>query len=160
MMANLGNVVNITANIATSAAVLILIYQIRGESRERSLSSFLYIHDFLCADELLLARNEVRTKLYRLPYEFWSDDQKEMANKVCVSYDQLGTLFRLRIVNKKFQRAIFDSPWGQSILDQFQALAPHLDSSQTPTQTGREYFRDFNWLYEQSAKRRQHGIGS
>lgn len=137
-------------SIISSLAVLVAVIQLVRETKSQNLSAFFYLHEYLSREELSYARLIVRKHLYKKPYDKWTAEDKEYANKVCSSYDQAGLLMSSNAINKKLSQEFLDSSWGQSVIDQFEALLPYLDDLQTPNQTGKQFFKHFCWLYSKA----------
>ncbi len=145
----------VAANIATvitGLSIIIALIQLVRESRKQNIEAFFYLHEYLSKDEFSDARKRVRKELYKKPYAEWTEDDKTKASEVCSSYDQAGILIQAGIIKKEAEAGFLGSSWGQSILDQYESLAPFLDDMQTPRQTGREFFRHFTWLYNETKK--------
>ena len=145
----------LVANIATSVTsvtLVLAIVQLIREARVQHTQSFIYLHSYLAQQEFSLARKHVRTELLTKPYETWSADDLCAANTVCASYDQMGILITLGVLDRRTRRGVLASSWGKSILDQYEVLEPFLSSLQTPHQTGREFFRHFGELVEEARR--------
>jgi hypothetical protein len=134
--------------IITGLSIVVLILSFRNELKSQRLQSLLYLHQYLAQDDLSAARRAVRTRLFKVPYGEWTDDDKIIANRVCASYDQAGILITSGAIDSKYAQALLSSSWGESICDQYEALAHFLDHQQTPRKTGREFFRSFSDLYK------------
>ena len=76
------------ATITTSISLIIAIIQLIREKGNENTASFFYLHKYLSQEQFSLARKKVRTILFKKPYEEWTEDDKEQANRVCASYDQ------------------------------------------------------------------------
>ena len=137
------------ATVVTSISILIALVQLIREMRAQNMKSFFYLHEYLSQSEFGDSRREVRTRLYRLPYEQWTEEDKAHANTVCASYDQAGILIKAGVINNRTKAAFLKSSWGQSIIDQYEALGEYLAAQQTPTQTGYEFFVHFGELYKE-----------
>lgn len=145
----------IAANIAevvTCISLVIAIVQLIREKGSENTSAFFYLHQYLSQEQFSAARKKVRTELFRKEYSEWSDEDKEQANRVCASYDQAGILISGKVINPKTAKGFLNSSWGTSIIDQYECLHSFLDDFQTPTQTGKQFFHHFTWLYEQAKK--------
>lgn len=145
----------IAANIAqviTSISLVIAIIQLIREKGKENTSAFFYVHQYLSQEQFSVARKKVRTELFKKDYSEWTDEDKEQANRVCASYDQAGILISGKLLNPKTAKEFLNSSWGISIIDQYESLDSFLNDYQTPTQTGKEFFHHFTWLYEQTKK--------
>jgi hypothetical protein len=140
------------AAIITTVSLVIAVAQLIRSMKTQDLQSFFYIHNYLSQDEFSNARKKIRTELFCTVYSCWGDEEKKSANRVCASYDQAGLLISIGVLNKKTKREFLSSSWGRSIIDQYESLKPFLDDYQTPTQTGREFFKHFTWLYNEALK--------
>jgi hypothetical protein len=94
----------------------------------------------------------VRTELCKKPYADWTDDDKQAANDVCASYDQAAILLAARVLDSGSEKHFLRSSWGKSICHQYELLKDFLDDRQTPTETGREFFRHFGELYAKARR--------
>lgn len=142
---------DLLADVATffaSISILVTIAQMRRELRTQNLNSLFYVHEYLSQEDFSRARKRIRTDLCHLPYESWSPQDRDEANRVCASYDQAGLLLGPGVLDKRTRIVFLESSWGQSIIDQYESLAPFLDDLQTPTRTGREFFEHFSSLYD------------
>lgn len=142
-------------SLATQAATVIAlisliaaILSLKRDIRSQNLQSFFYLHRYLSQEEFSIARKKVRTDLSHKPYEQWNEEDKLCANRVCASYDQTGILIAIGALDENTCEQFLSSSWGNSIIDQYEALKPFLDDNQTPHQTGREFFKHFTKLYE------------
>ena len=144
------------ATVITSVSLIITIIQLIRERGNENTASFFYLHKYLSQEQFSVARKKVRTELFKKDYSCWTEEDREHANRVCASYDQAGILISSGVVSKKAARGFLSSSWGQSIIDQFESLSPFLNDMQTPTLTGKQFFRHFEWLYRQAKK---HQIG-
>ena len=145
----------IAANIAeviTSISLVVAIVQLIREKGNENTSAFFYLHQYLSQEQFSIARKKVRTELFKKDYAEWTDEDREQANRVCASYDQAGILISGKVINPKTARGLLNSSWGISIIDQYESLENFLNDYQTPTQTGKEFFHHFTWLYEQTKK--------
>ena len=140
------------ATVVTSISLVFAIVQLIREKGNENTASFFYMHKYLSQEQFSLARKKVRTELYKKDYAEWTDEDKEQANRVCASYDQAGILISSGVVNKKTTKGFLSSSWGRSIVDQYESLEPFLSDKQTPTQTGKDFFHHFTWLYFQAKK--------
>lgn len=140
------------ATIITSISILIAMIQLLREARAQNLQSFFYLHEYLSQNELGDCRRTVRTVLYKKPYQTWNEDDFRTANYVCASYDQAGILIDAGVINKKTKIAFLRSSWGQSIIDQYEALDNYLNDMQTPTQSGYDFFVHFGKLYAEAKR--------
>ena len=140
------------ATVLTSISLIGAIISLARETRTQNLQSFFYLHGYLSQDEFSKARKAIRTEQFCKLYSSWTEEDKMNANKVCASYDQTGIFLSMGILDKKTMQEFLSSSWGDSIIDQYESLAPFLDDNQTPTQTGREFFRHFAWLYNEAKK--------
>ncbi len=140
------------ATITTSISLIIAIIQLIREKGNENTASFFYLHKYLSQEQFSLARKKVRTILFKKPYEEWTEDDKEQANRVCASYDQAGILISAGVINPKTTKGFLTSSWGRSIIDQYESLNAFLNDKQTPSQTGKEFFHHFTWLYNQAKK--------
>lgn len=139
------------ATVITSISLIIAIIQLIREKGNENTESFFYLHKYLSQEQFSTARKRIRTELFKKAYSEWTEDDKEQANRVCASYDQAGILLN-SVVNPKTAKGFLSSSWGQSIIDQYESLTPFLDDKQTPTLTGKQFFRHFTWLYHQAKK--------
>jgi hypothetical protein len=94
------------------------------------------------------ARQILRLELSTKPYSTWTAEDKRVARVVCASYDLVGTYVRSGLVDTSL---LFTS-WGSAILSAHEWLRPFLDDSQTPEETGRHYWHNFEWLSEARLK--------
>ena len=140
------------ATIVTSISLIVAIVQLIREKGNENTASFFYLHKYLSQEQFSIARKKVRTELFKKPYHEWTDQDKEEANRVCASYDQAGILISAGVVNGKTAKGFLSSSWGRSIVDQYECLADFLNDKQTPSQTGKEFFHHFTWLYNQAKK--------
>ena len=146
---------DIAANIATvitSVSIFIALVQVLREVKGQDAQAFFYLHEYLSQNEFSDARKKLRTELFNKPYDEWNGEDFNCANKVCSSYDQAGILISSGIINKKIKTGFLSSSWGRSIIDQYEILTDFLDTKQTPTLTGREFFKHFTWLYNESKR--------
>ena len=143
------------ATVITSISIFFAMLQLVKEMRKESWEAFFYLHQYLSQDQFGEARKKVRTELYKLDYDKWTEEDITLANRVCSSYDQAGILLSQNLLTKKSKRNFLCSSWGNSIIDQYEALEPYLDDMQTPTQTGREFFKHFTWLYNEKKRDRE-----
>lgn len=144
------------ASIFSSLAVLVAVIQLIRESKGEKLSNFLYLHEYLSQNDLMCARSKVRNELFKKDYQQWSENDKQCANLVCSSYDQTGILIDSGIIDKNIINKFLSSSWGQSIIDQYEALAPFLNDLQTTSQTGKDFFAHFTLLYDRTVRVRCH----
>lgn len=142
------------SEVIASIGILIAVVSLTKEIRSQNLNNFFYLHEYLSQMDFSSARKHVRTSLYKKPYAEWSEEDRQDANQVCASYDQAGILLNNGIIDKKTKKVFLKSSWGQSIIDQYEALAPFLADQQTPHLTGEEFFHHFSELY-QAAKKMQ-----
>ncbi len=145
----------IAANIAevvTSISLVVAIIQLIREKGNENTSAFFYLHQYLSQEQFSIARKKVRTELFKKDYTTWTEEDREQANRVCASYDQAGILISGGVINPKTARGFLSSSWGRSIIDQYECLHAFLDDKQTPSQTGKEFFHHFTWLYLQAKK--------
>ena len=140
------------ATVATSISLIIAIIQLIREKGNENTASFFYLHKYLSQEQFSIARKKVRTELFKKEYGSWTDDDKEQANRVCASYDQAGILISAGVINPKTTKGFLSSSWGRSIVDQYECLDDFLNDLQTPSQTGKEFFHHFTWLYQQAKK--------
>lgn len=131
----------------SALAIVVAVIQLTREVRSSSVQSLFYLHQYLAQDTFSHARKVVRTQLCNKPYADWTGEDRDAANRVCASYDQAGLLMGTGVIPKRVKRLFLASSWGNSICDQYESLVPFLDDQQTPTLTGREFFRHFSWLY-------------
>lgn len=136
------------ATIITSLSVMIVFLRFVNDLKNQRLQSLIYLHQYLSQDDFSIARRAIRTDLYRKQYSDWTDEDKSFANRVCSSYDQAGIMITGGIIDYNTAKVLLKSSWGESICDQYEALKDYLDDKQTPTRTGREFFRHFGDLYE------------
>jgi hypothetical protein len=148
---------NVTEIVASLSLIAVVIQLIR-DKRTQNLEAFFYLHGYLAQDELSVARKKVRTELNYKDYADWTDEDRAFANKVCASYDQTGMLMEMKVIDKKTGEAFLHSSWGQSIVDQYEALLPFLGEKQTPILTGKEFFKHFTILYEKAKKYNKSGV--
>ncbi len=139
-------------SIISSIAILIAIIQLIREVKDQNVSNFFYLHEYLSQEVFSEARVQVRKHLYKKDYALWTDEDKQYANRVCSSYDQAGILIDSNILNKKTKEAFLGSSWGQSIIDQYETLLPYLEDKQTPHQSGKQFFKHFTSLYEETKR--------
>lgn len=135
----------------SALAIVVAVAQLTREVRASSVQSLFYLHQYLAQDTFSHARKVVRTQLCNKPYKDWTNDDRDAANRVCASYDQAGLLMGAGIIPKRVKKLFLASSWGNSICDQFETLFPFLDDQQTPTLSGRQFFRHFSWLYEEAS---------
>lgn len=129
-------------------SIFVAVIQLIVELRKQKWEAFFYLHQYLSQAQFNEARKHVRTNLVNVPYDFWDEADKKYANSVCACYDQAGILIQAGILNAKTLHSFLSSSWGQSIIDQYETLIPFLEEQQTPTKTGKEFFKHFVWLYE------------
>lgn len=130
---------------------------VQAESAEKNqyLQGFLYLHGYLSSDEFTKARHNIRTEPKSKNYEDWTENDKEAANKVCVSYDQAGILIYAGLLGKDNNNLFLKSSWGESVCHQYELLAVYLNNIQAPGRTGMSFFEHFVWLYEQAKSARK-----
>ena len=148
---NWGIAANI-AEVVTSISLVIAIIQLIREKGNENTSAFFYLHQYLSQEQFSAARKKVRTELFKKDYVEWTEEDKEQANRVCASYDQAGILISAKVINPKTAKGFLNSSWGIRIMDQYECLDKFLSDYQTPTQTGKEFFHHFTWLYEEAKK--------
>jgi len=131
-----------------SLASLYVVYRtfrnaVLGERHE----AFFYLHQYLAHGDFTAARMRMRRDIYKKEYARWDEEDREMANRICASYDQASILLENDVVSAKLKAAFLRGSWGESICDQYELLRPFLDDHQTPWKTGREFFKHFGALY-------------
>jgi hypothetical protein len=145
----------VAANIATvitSLSLIVVVIQLLREMKSQSIQSFYYLHQYLSQEEFRKARVVVRTKLYKLDYSKWDNQDKMYANAVCSSYDQAGILIESKVLNTKMMKIFLKSSWGNSVIDQYQVLKPFLADFQTSNKSGFDFFVHFTKLYNEALK--------
>lgn len=138
------------ASVVTMISVVAAIISLKRDIRTQNLQSFFYLHGYLSQEEFSIARKKVRTELFHKPYSEWTPEDKSYANRVCASYDQTGILISIGALDENTKEQFLSSSWGNSIIDQYESLKPFLDDNQTPHQTGREFFKHFTMLYQET----------
>jgi hypothetical protein len=112
-----------------------------------------HMHQILMTPDFVKARRYMRTNRQRLrekKVEDWCSEDLQNADLVCASYDQAGVLTKAGLLSKKNRDEFFGSSWGDSIVDQYEGLAPYLDAEAAGGQPYRAFFRHFGELYATS----------
>lgn len=89
------------ATVITSISIFFAMLQLVKEMRKESWEALFYLHQYLSQDQFGEARKKVRTELYKLDYEKWTEEDITFANRVCSSYDQAGILLSQNLLKKK-----------------------------------------------------------
>lgn len=113
---------------------------------------FLYLHRYLSRPEHGQARQHVRTQLPGKLFADWSPTDSASASVVAASYDQAQILIRSGAITGPQREFFLSSSWGESICHQYETLDRFLAHRQTPTATGKAFFRHFAELYEDAAR--------
>ena len=92
------------ATVITSISIFFAMLQLVKEMRKESWEAFFYLHQYLSQDQFGEARKKVRTELYKLDYEKWTEEDITFANRVCSSYDQAGHFIESKLIKKEIQK--------------------------------------------------------
>lgn len=143
---------------ATVGAVIVsicaLVVTFRLARRQSQLTAFSNLHHYLSREDLQKARMVFRSGKRPQIYAEWDDQLKDAANRIAGSYDQAGLILSVNsMIGKSERQLLLKSSWGDSILDQFEALWPFLEQDQRSGRvcpegrSGFAFFRHFQDLY-------------
>jgi hypothetical protein len=131
--------------LAMLATFMVYFHQLRQMQRGSTGQNILALVTFLQAPYVRDARTTVRKSLRAIPYENWSDKEKQDASLVCSTYDVAAILIlQQHLVPKE----PFVSNWGPSIKDCYEVCKPHIAEMQKPENSGATYWNDFGELYD------------
>ena len=140
-------------------ALCVTVFRLVNERKGERHHAFFYLHEHLAKSEFSVARRRVRTALWRKEYSEWDDEDREMANRVCASYDQAGILILDKAIDAKSAERFLRTSWGESICDQYEALQDFLNDWQTPWKRGKDFFVHFGRLYKMARRYHRKRIG-
>jgi hypothetical protein len=141
----LSAIVGIISTIILLGTVIVMLIQVNEMRRATYATAFKAVYDLLQTDDVRSARRVVFTKLANKPFEAWTQDEKQIAEKVCSSYDCAAIMVRNGMVPAK---VVADS-WGDSLRKTWGILAPLVTFYRLQRNSG-EYWDDYEWLAGQA----------
>ena len=136
------------SSVLASATIIFAIFAYRREIRGQNLAGLFYLHQYLSRDQFADARRVSLTRLAHVPFEEWTDDDREAAYRLCLSYEEAALLLGGEVLNDRGRQLMLASYWGRSICTHHAILKDYLASKVTPSLTGAEYFPNFITLHE------------
>jgi hypothetical protein len=97
-------------------------------------------------EDVRMARVLVQTRLRRKPLPTWTDEEIRAASKVCTIYANAGTILKSGLVPHE---PIIES-WGSSLRLTYEILEPFISDMRLSAKVGAEYWKDFDWVYQQA----------
>jgi hypothetical protein len=97
-------------------------------------------------EDIREARSLVHTRLPKKPFAKWTEEEIHAASKVCVIYANAGTFLKSGLVPRE---PILES-WGASLRLTYEILEPLIRDMQRSETVGAEYWKDFEWVYQQA----------
>lgn len=105
--------------------------------------NFIALMNFLQDEEVRDARRFVITKLSSKPLSDWTEEDGQIAARVCSTYDMAGLLAREGLI----PQAPLVNSWKSGIEKCYEVLTPYIIVMQK--KNGPSYWAGFDWLYEQ-----------
>jgi len=102
--------------------------------------------------QLFLAQPHLRSARAVVRQDCWDGTDREVAGLICSSFDFAGLMVRRGLVDQ----GVFFEYWGPILCLFEKRLAGFLDERVGGDLCGRDYWRDFQWIIEEST-RRGHG---
>jgi hypothetical protein len=137
------------STVLASLTIIFAVIAYRREIRGQNLAGLFYLHQYLAKDQFADARRVSFTRLAHIPYAEWTDDDREAAYRVCLSFEEAALLLGSgQVLNNKGRELMLGSFWGRSVCQHYDILKDYLAAKLTPTMTGAEYFPNFMQLHD------------
>jgi hypothetical protein len=138
------------SSVLASATIIFAVFAYRREIRGQNLAGLFYLHQDLAKDQFADARRVSLTRLAHTRFDDWTDEDRDAAYRVCLSYEEAALLLGGEVLNDRGRALMIGSYWGSSICVHHEILKDYLDSKLTETMTGAQYFPNFIRLHEQA----------
>jgi hypothetical protein len=135
-------------SVLASLTIVLAIVAYRREIRGQNIEGLFYLHQYLAKDHFAEARRVALTRLAHVPYAEWTDDDKEAAYRVCLSFEEAALLLGGEVLNQRGRDLMLRSFWGRSVCTHHDILRDFLAAKFTPTLTAAEYFPNFMALHQ------------
>ena len=142
-----GIVLNTVSAVALLVTVVIMAVQIREMRRATYAAAFKAVYDMLQTDDVRGARRIVLGTLANKSMESWTEEERQVAEKVCSSYDTVGIMVR----NDMVPVDVVADSWSDSLRRTWRVLSP-LVISYRVQRNSQEYWDDYEWLANQAEK--------
>lgn len=136
------------STVLASITIIFAIVAYRREIRGQNLAGLFYLHQYLAKDSFADARRVSLTRLAHTPFAEWTEEDKEAAYRVCLSFEEAALLLGGEVLNDKGRELMLGSYWGATICTHHGILQDYLASNLSPTMTGAQYFPNFMELHE------------
>lgn len=136
------------SSVLASLTIIFAIFAYRREIRGQNLAGLFYLHQYLARDQFADARRVSFTRLAHVPFEEWTEDDREAAYRLCLSYEEAALLLGGEVLNDRGRKLMLESYWGRSVCVHYDILKDYLASQVTPTLTGAQYFPNFMLLHD------------
>ncbi|MCI0579166.1 MAG: hypothetical protein L0332_07005 [Chloroflexi bacterium] len=120
--------------------------QLRTMQKASDAENFLALINFVQASEVREARFQVRRHISKLQRDQWSANDEEAASLVASTFDIAGMLIRHGLVPPK----PFLDNWGPTIVACYEVLGGYIQELRQPDKSGPNYWKDYDWPYEQA----------
>jgi hypothetical protein len=136
------------SSILASLTIVFAVFAYRREIRGQNLAGLFYLHQYLAKDTFAEARRVSLTRLAHTPFEEWTEEDREAAFRLCLSFEEAALLLGGEVLNDRGRALMLGSYWGDTVCLHHEILKDYLASKLTPTLTGAQYFPNFEQLHE------------
>lgn len=136
-----------TSSVIMFITVIILLVQAREVKRATYSQSFKSIYDILQPDDVRNARKFVLDELKDRSYQSWSNEDKQIAEIVCNTYDCVGIMIKSGMIPV---HVVADN-WGDSLRKTWKILN-HMVIDYRTLRNSIEFWNDYQWLANQAEK--------
>jgi hypothetical protein len=119
----------------------LLVREARAIRTAAQATAFKAAYDMLYGGSLRYDHTVVFRDLDGKPLQYWMEEEIEVGERVCESFDAIGKLCRLRLLSV----AIAREAWGEDIRRAWQVLSP-LISTRRNQRNGANPWKDFEFI--------------
>lgn len=129
--------------LAILITAIFAVLQLREASRSRKVAAFTDISQFLQREEIRKARRTL-FEISEKNFKDWSIEEREEAEKACHPYDLAGIM----VSEKLIEEGLIVKKWRYSIIRCWEAAKPMI--MEYRKDRGKDFWGDFEWLYERA----------